>query len=270
MKMSSKGFSLFALLTCSLIFAQISCSRNQQSSDSGSARLQVRLTDAPFTDAKEVWVDVRQIEVIYSDTSHPLVLNGAHPGMYNLLDFANGRDTLLADATVPPGTISQIRLILGDNNYIVNHAGDHLPLKTPSGQESGLKVQVHQPVSGGILYRLILDFDAGRSIVQAGNSGKYLLKPVLRILSLEPSGGDIQGVIEPDSFSTFVYAIQGADTIASTISGSPGGWYLFKDIPAGNYTITYLPSDTSFKLASGPATCTLGQITTLDTVFLHK
>lgn len=267
--MSIKGFYLFLLLTSPLILTLISCSRNQ-SSDAGSARLQVRLTDGPFTDAKEVWVDVRQIEVIYSDSSHPVVLNGAHPGMYNLLDFANGRDTLLADATVPAGTISQIRLILGDNNYIVNHSGDQLPLTTPSGQQSGLKVQVHQPVSGGILYRLILDFDAGRSIIQAGNSGKYLLKPVLRILSLEPSGGDIQGVIQPDSFSTFVYALQGPDTIASTISGVPGGSYLFKDIPAGNYTISYLPSDTSFKPVTGGATCTLGQITTLDTVFLHK
>ena len=65
--------------------------------------------------------------------------------------------------------------------------GEKIALKTPSGQESGLKVQVHQEVTGGILYRLTLDFDAGRSIVKAGNSGKYLLKPVLRIFSLVPS-----------------------------------------------------------------------------------
>ncbi len=259
-----------AIVFLSLTFFIFSCSRNQSSSDSGTARLQVRLTDGPFPDAKEVWVDVQQIEVIMDDTSHPIILNGAHPGMYNLLDFTNGKDTLLADATIPPGTISQIRLILGDNNYIITKSGDNLPLKTPSGQESGLKVQVHQPVSGGILYRLILDFDAGRSIVQAGNSGKYILKPVLRILSLEPSGGIIQGVVVPDSFSTVVYAIIGTDTIASTFTNSPGGQYLFKDIPAGNYSLSYIPEDTSFKDAARTASLTLGQVIVVDTVVLQK
>src|SRR6516225_2141809 len=139
MKMRARSIYLFTLLSIStIILLFVSCARNQQSSQAGSARLQVRLTDSPFPDAKEVWVDVRQIEVIYSDGSHPIVLNGAHPGMYNLLDFTNGRDTLLADATISPGTISQIRLILGDNNYIITRAGNQLALTTPSGQESGL------------------------------------------------------------------------------------------------------------------------------------
>ena len=40
-------------------------------------------------------------------------------GTYNLLDLVNGKDTLLADSDVPPGgTISQVRLVLGPNNYV--------------------------------------------------------------------------------------------------------------------------------------------------------
>ncbi|HZK63329.1 MAG TPA: DUF4382 domain-containing protein [Puia sp.] len=110
-------------------------------------------------------MDIQKIQIIMgdsSDSSNPVELNGAHPGLYNLFDLTNGKDTLLADATIPSGTISQIRLILGDNNYIVTDNGEKISLKTPSGQESGLKVQVHQEVTGGILYRLTLDFDAGR------------------------------------------------------------------------------------------------------------
>jgi hypothetical protein len=247
------------------------CSKNQKSSgNTGNPRLQIMLTDGPFPDAKEVWVDIQQVQIIMEDTAHPIVLDGSHPGVYNLLAFTNGKDTLLADATIPAGTISQIRLILGDNNYIVTKSGDQIPLKTPSGQESGLKVQVHQPVSGGILYRLKLDFDAGRSIVKAGNSGKYLLKPVLRIISLEPSGGDIKGVVVPDTVSTEIFAIMGADTIASTFTNTTNGNYLFTDVPAGNYSLSFIPSDTSFRDTTRPASVTLGQITVVDTVVLQK
>ncbi|PWU00559.1 MAG: hypothetical protein C5B52_08675 [Bacteroidetes bacterium] len=261
---------VFAITILSVIIFLVSCSKNQKGADSTTARLQVRLTDSPFPNVKEVWVDVQNIEIQMDDTTHPIVLNGSHPGMYNLLDFTNGKDTLLADATVPPGKISQIRLILGDNNYLVTKDGVNIPLTTPSAQQSGLKVQVHQQVTGGILYRLILDFDAGRSINKAGNSGKYLLKPVLRILSLEPSGGNIQGIVEPDSVRTTVFALMGPDTIASTFTDTTNGFYLIKDVPAGNYSLVYVPTDTTFQNGAANATVTLGQITTVDTVHLHK
>jgi hypothetical protein len=246
-----------------------SCSKNDKSTAGTTSRLQVSLTDGPDPSVKEVWVDIQQIEILMGDTTKPIILNGSHPGMYNLLDFSDGKDTLLADATIPPGTISQIRLILGDNNYIITMDGVKIPMKTPSAQESGLKVQVHQPVTGGILYRLTLDFDAGKSIVKAGNSGNYLLKPVLRIFSLIPSGGDILGVVMPDSARTFVFAIQGLDTVASTSTDTSSGKFLFKDIPAGNYSLFFLPSDTSLKQTSINTVVVLGQITNVDTIQLH-
>jgi hypothetical protein len=260
-------FFILCFIGAILFFS--SCSKNDKSSSTTSGRLQVALTDGPDPSVKEVWVDIQQIEILMSDTTHPLILNGSHPGVYNLLDFSDGKDTLLADATIPPGTISQIRLILGDNNYIITKDGVKIPMKTPSAQESGLKVQVHQEVSGGILYRLTLDFDAGKSIVKAGNSGNYLLKPVLRIISLIPSGGDIFGVVMPDSPKTFVFAIQGLDTIASTSTDTTNGKFLFKDIPAGNYSLYFLPSDTTLKQASINTVVALGQITNVDTIRLQ-
>jgi hypothetical protein len=267
----SKGLLFFPALFLFLLFLFISCAKNQKSTESSNvASLQVRLTDSPFPNVKAVWVDVQQIEIIMGDSSKPMLLNGAHPGMYNLLDFTNGKDTVLADATIPAGTISQIRLILGDNNFIITDNDVKIPLKTPSGQQSGLKVQVHQAVTGGVLYRLILDFDAGKSIVKAGNSGNYILKPVLRIISLVPSGGNIRGVVVPDSVRTVIFAIQGTDTVASAFTDTTNGNYLINDIPAGNYVLSFLPSDTSFQSASGAATVVLGQTTLVDTVKLQK
>lgn len=244
------------------------CSKSSNSSGGNAARLQVRLTDKPNPDVSQVWIDVREIQIIRSDSGGPVTLSGAHPGVYNLLDLTNGKDTLLADAMIPAGTISQIRLILGNNNYIVTSTGEKISLKTPSGQESGIKVQVHQSVSGGILYRLVLDFDAGRSIVFAGNSGNVLLKPVIRILSFAPSGGDIKGIVVPASVRTWVFAIQGADTIGSTSTDTTHGNYFFKDVPAGNYALSYVPADTTYKAASRAATVVLGQVTVVDTVRL--
>ena len=263
-----KRVLFFILFSIGAILFFGSCSKNDKSTGT-SSRLQVSLTDGPDPSVKEVWVDIQQIEILMGDTSKPIILNGSHPGMYNLLDFSDGKDTLLADATIPPGTISQIRLILGDNNYIITKDDIKIPLKTPSAQESGLKVQVHQEVSGGILYRLTLDFDAGMSIVKAGNSGNYLLKPVLRIISLIPSGGDIFGVVIPDSARTFVFAIQGLDTIASTSTDTTSGKFLFKDIPAGSYSLFFIPSDTTLKQTSINTVVALGQITNIDTIRLQ-
>src|SRR5664279_3483480 len=252
---------LLAMLTLS------ACSKSEKNS-STNAKLQISLTDDPDPSVKEVWVDVQQIEVIM-DGSGPIILSGTHPGLYNLLELANGRDTLLADAEIPPGNISQIRLILGDNNYLVTASGDHIALKTPSAQQSGLKVQVHQAVTGGILYRLTIDFNVAKSIVFAGNSGNVILKPVLRILSFIPSGGDISGVVTPATFPTFVYAINGTDTVATTVTNINGN-FLIKDIPAGNYVVSFNPGDFSYQPYSTSSTVTLGQIALIDTVKLHQ
>ena len=252
------------------LILSLSCSKNEKSSNSGNAQLQIRLTDSPFPNVKAVWIDVRQIEIIMNETGSPFILDGAHPGMYNLMDFTNGRDTLLADASIPPGTISQIRLILGDNNYLITNEDEKIALKTPSAQESGLKVQVHQSVSGGILYRLILDFDAGKSIVKAGNSGNYLLKPVLRILSLIPSGGDIKGVVVPLNIRTAVLAINGPDTVSTAFTDPLNGNYLIKDVPAGSYSLVFISSDTTYLDTLVNAAVSLGQTTMVDTVTLHQ
>lgn len=267
MKLSmNKKMSALALMATSIFI--FSCQKNSGSSSNSQPRLQVRLTDSPDPNVKEVWVDIKEVKIKMNDTSE-ITVGGAHPGVYNLLDLTNGKDTILADAEIPAGSISQIRLILGDNNYIITKTGEKINLTTPSAQQSGLKVQIHQDVSGGILYRLILDFDAGKSIVKAGNSGKYLLKPVLRVLSFIPSGGNVKGVVVPDSTQTFVYAIKGADTVASTATDTTGKYWI-RDIAADLYTFSYVPNDTIHKNAQRSVTVILGQTTVVDTVKLEK
>lgn len=280
MKLFSKsGLLLLCAATIgSVLFFACSKNHNGNNNNSGQPRLQVKLVDKPIVDAKEVWVNIQQVEIMEADSSEPIMLDGTHPGMYNLLEFTGGKDTLLADASIPAGTISQIRLILGDGNYLVTGSGDTIDLKTPSAQESGLKVMVNQDVSGGTDYSLTLDFDASRSIVKAGNSGMYLLKPVLRIVSFTSTGGsnvsdttgNLQGVVLPDSIRTSVFALMGSDTIASTSTDTTSGSYMIQGIPAGNYTLSFAPSDSTYKDTMVNTMITAGQTTTVDTVMLSQ
>lgn len=269
MKVNSQKVNLslfFLCLMCGILI--LSCNK-KDITKTGQAKVQIRLTDSPYPNVSEVWVDVKDVLINMGDSSWTSVI-GSHPGLYNLLDLTNGKDTILADADIPAGKISQIRLLLGDNNYIITKTGEKINLTTPSAQQSGLKIQVNQDVIGGQLYRLILDFDAGKSIVKAGNSGNYILKPVIRIISFVPSGGNLKGVVLPDSVRTAIYAINGMDTIASTYTDTLKGNFFFNDIPAGSYSLSYLPEDTSFKAAQQNVSVVLGQTAVADTVVLEK
>ena len=256
-----------AILIFTIIIAFfISCQKDvNSSSSSASPRLKVYLTDAPASYDK-VLVDVKDVQVNLTNdsTNGWQSLSNVAVGIYNLLDLTNGNDTLLADSNVPVGTISQVRLILGSNSAVVVN-GTSIPLTTPSGQQSGLKINVHQRVDSGLLYNLVLDFDAARSIIKTGN-GRYMLKPVVRG-NFELTAGRIKGVVAPDSVTTSVLAIMGTDT-TGTFTDSNGN-YLIGGLSAGTYSLLFIPTDTAFfNDQRNGINVSLGTITTVDTVHL--
>jgi hypothetical protein len=259
----AKALSLSLLATVILFFA---CSKNESGS-SGKARFQVRLTDAPGEYAA-VYIDVEDIKINYSnDTANGWQsLPNVHAGEYDLLKLTNDDDTLLADAELNTGRIEQIRLILGTENYVVlKGQTNRIKLETPSAQQSGLKLNIHQDINSGVLYTLLLDFDVAKSIHQTGN-GKYMLKPTIRTV-LNAVGGSIKGYVKPNNFQTLVLAIQGADTPASTYTNS--GNYLIKGLPAGNYDLHFVPTDATYQKQIKPTIgVTVGNVTTVDTVTL--
>lgn len=140
--------------------------------------MQVRMTDAPAL-YDHVYVDITGMEVHVAGAWTSLSIN---PGLYDLLVLQNGVDTVLAPPQViPAGHITQMRLILGSNNYVVDTAGISIPLKVPSGENTGLKINIDETVPTGVVYDVLLDFDAEKSIVEQGN-GNLLLKPVIKKL----------------------------------------------------------------------------------------
>ena len=157
--------------------AMTSC--NKADTDSGSSTVNVRLTDAP-TAYDEVNVDIREVKIKFADdsTESGWQTLTTHPGIYNLLAYQNGVDTLLATGLFPTQVIKQIRFILGPNNTIKD-AGVVYPLTIPSGAESGLKIKINKSLNA-TLETIIIDFDAALSIKKEG-PGDYKLRPVLKI-----------------------------------------------------------------------------------------
>lgn len=80
-----------------------------------------------------------------------------NPGIYNLQEFTNGNTLLLiGDTNIAPGTMTELRLILGINNTVVMD-GISYELTTPSGQTSGYKIKMGtQNMETGRMYRLVI------------------------------------------------------------------------------------------------------------------
>ena len=228
---------LFILLAAST-FALQSCSKNN-SSPLADASMSVYLVDGPAAYEK-VFIDVQSVQVKAStDASENewQTIKITRPGIYNLLNFKNGIDTLLGTLKLPAGRINQLRLVLGSNNNIVLN-GVTYPLSTPSAQQSGLKLQIKADLIAGIDYRIWIDFDAARSIVETG-SGTYILKPVIRTFAQAETGA-IKGFTLPISAKGWVFAIANVnDTISSTPADLLTGAYLLRGLPAATYKVSF-------------------------------
>lgn len=249
------GMVLFALVSLT------SCSRDNQ-----NATLQIRLTDAP-ADYDQVLIDIEDVQIHASDDENQGSWQSLDikKGVYNLLDFRNGLDTLLASVELPSGKISQMRLILGSENKIKTN-GTIYNLATPSALQSGLKFNIHATLTEGATYRVWIDFDAGRSILKKGN-GDYSLKPVIRTFT-KATSGVIKGVVSPADASPYIMTIADGDTIG-TMTGSDGS-FLLRGVPEGTYTVFFQPDSLYLETSVGNIAVNTGEVTKMDTVFLSK
>jgi len=206
--------------------------------DSENSSVSIRLTDAP-SDYEAVWLDIQGIEIHFTTESGDgqwISLENINKGLYNLLDYSNGKDTLLISTDITSGNISQIRLILGDQNSLVTAEGT-FPLSIPSSSTSGLKFNLHETLEPGITKNIWIDFDASKSIVKSGN-GSYHLKPVIRAYT-ESTSGAIKGFVNPKASLPTIYAILGSDTL-STIADT-SGYFMIGGTPEGTYTVKFAP-----------------------------
>ena len=249
-----------------------SCSNNNDDKGSGMTKFNVYLTDAPG-DYEEVLIDIREVRVHVdnadsTDEGGWQTLENINEGVYNLLDFTNNMDTLLASDELPAGHISQMRLILGDNNQ-VKIDGVYHDLKTPSGQQSGLKLNIHADLEEDIEYDIWIDFDADKSIVKAGNSGIYILKPVIRTYTRATSGA-IEGTVNPVGSRPYVMAVSSAHDTIGTPADTITGAFMLKGLTEGDYTVVFEPVTGYVKKTMEDVSVTFGVVTDLGTIEIEE
>lgn len=239
-----------------LLFLQFTSCDSEK--DNEKAHLTVRMTDAP-ANYDAVMVDVKSVEI--TGNGGTAVLLNTNAGIYNLLDFSNGLDTMIASGDLEAGSVSQIRLILGTNNTVVVD-GVSYPLSTPSAEQSGLKLQVNQTFEPGVEYFILLDFDASQSVVSTG-SGTYKLKPVIRTINAAVTGS-IKGSISPIGENVVVTATSNGVSYSSVTNAS--GKFLISGLPSGTYSITVTPALPFLPVTIAAKTVVVGVSTDLGIV----
>jgi hypothetical protein len=164
---------------------------SRNASETGS--LTMFLVDAPASNIEEVNVRIKRVEV-NRDGKWETLNNFAAQGGFvdvNLLDLRFDK-ALLGEQSLPAGAYSQIRLIVDETVSNVVIAGASYPLKTPSGAQTGLKINHDFVVPAGGAVALVLDADVSEFVQKLGSKDEYLMSPTaVRVVDLQ--SGAISG-----------------------------------------------------------------------------
>ncbi len=259
------------------------------SGSSGNGTLSLSLQDASSDDYQAVYVTIKEVQVHLGgdenvDSNWKVVANPNTT--YNLLDLANGVREKLGLAELEPGDYTQMRLIIENQNpdsslnifsephpfpnYVIMLDDTIHQLKVPSGYQTGVKIVQGFEINSNQTTELILDFDASKSVVKAGNSNKWLLKPTIKVLEVSDYS-IIRGTVTEEgtdnpivgaSVSAQVFDGAAADEAnqvvvhAATITDENGAYSLF--IEPGTYNIVvsaagYQPKCLSVTTSAGDA-----------------
>lgn len=237
---------LIIIITIIISFAIFQSCNND--SDDNTARVQLKLVDEPG-DYLEVNVEIIDIQYNSSESEEGWAsFDLENPINVDLTELIAGNSLLLVDQIIPSGMLKQIRLVLSDNNTLViegegGEAGESIHLNTPSAQQSGLKLNLNEELIGGFSYTFILDWVVQESIVEAGNSGMYNLKPVIKV-NAEVNSGSISGVVI-ETIDEVPFAMEGVTIEAYTLgdefvtdtSTDSEGNFLFQGLVEGSYVL---------------------------------
>ncbi|HWS74620.1 MAG TPA: DUF4382 domain-containing protein [Quisquiliibacterium sp.] len=237
----------------------------------GTGTLRVSLTDAPACGYDAVNVTVERVRVHQSASAtggtseagwSEIVLSP--PRKVDLLQLTNGVLFELGQVALPAGNYQQIRLVLADNssvplaNSVVPSGKAETPLDTPSGQQSGIKLQANVAVPAGETMDVVLDFDACRSVVKRGNSGQYNLKPVISVIPLV-SAGAISGYVPTGLLADGVtVTAQSGGTVVKATVPDPTGAFRLSPIASGTYNVVFTADDRTTRVVSGVPVVTGG------------
>ncbi len=259
---TQKIWGSIAMLALVMMIFLSSCQKETNGADTGNnaRRLSLYLTDDPCN-FDSLFVDIKFVEVkldtnrSHMDDDHfgdndddgdddehhndnfgrwdTLTIN---PGVYNILKFRNGIDTLLGTANLPAGKIRKIRITLGTNNRVVVN-GISKPLNLLPGINKYVYIKIHKDdedddnTTNTFMW---LDFDVCGSVKLI--NGQYYLKPFLKPFS-KKNYGEIKGRVMPAAAHAFVTARIGTDS--ATAIPEADGKYKIRGLKPGMYTVSF-------------------------------
>lgn len=205
----------------------------------GKSELKIMMTDDPSVIYDSIFVDIQRVEVKVdadngSDHWDTLQIRA---GVYNILRFRNGLDTLLAVGYVANGEIEKIRITLGNNNAVVLN-GVTIPV-FPRKHEIKINVDDEVERIDNNHLRLWLDFDGHGSI--RSRNGRLELD--LRISHFHHhNSGELEGEIRPAAaFPVVMKIISGTDTL--TAIPERDGEFKIRGIRSGRVDLLIKPSN---------------------------
>lgn len=214
-----KLFRTINWISLTLIFFFFAACGGSKSDSSGTGTLSLGLTDASTDDYKAVYVTIKEVQVHLGDEADGEDENGnwevvvTPNATYNLLELVNGIIEQLGIKDLEAGHYTQLRMIIDDEpdggtnmnneihpfaNYIIDQSNAYHELKIPSGYQTGVKIVHGFDIVEGQVTELVLDFDALKSVVKAGNSGKWILKPTIKVIDMLVTGM-ISGIVSDES-----------------------------------------------------------------------
>lgn len=233
-------------------------------SDSGSTgTLALSLVDAPGGSYDAVYVTIKEVQVCLRDGlceaedeaeececqwETVATVNQT----YNLLELVNGVMAGLGQKDLEAGTYNQMRLLLGSDQdetlhpypqYLIED-GQVREMKVPSGYQTGIKLVHPFEIVAGLTTELILDFDVANSVVKAGNSGNYLLKPTIKVIGTH-NRAVVSGIVtdeDTDSLAGATVRAWHQNTVGDwvpamgTLTDESGAYTLYLDL-GGDYQL---------------------------------
>ena len=173
---------------------------------------------------------------------------------FDLVKLFNGKTDLLANADIPAGTYTQMRLIVTQGVVKVKDVEEPFTLKVPSGSQTGIKLHFTFEIVADEVTTLLLDIDLSRAfkaipgghITDPSTIREFKFSPSLamRLINLVDAGG-ISGTVttlvadaEMALADVSVTAMSGGEEVTTT-SSDELGMYLLIGLPPGDYEVEF-------------------------------
>lgn len=266
MKKVSQIFQILFVVSAVLL-AFTGCGSDGDTADP-TGTLSLSMVDAPGGSYQAVYVSIEEVQVCIrnpecdgTEESEECECDwetiGTLEETYNLLELVGGVMSSLGQKDLEPGDYNQMRLLLhdvpGDSlnvlgdahpfpQYLVDEAGETHEMKVPSGYESGIKLVHPFEIVEDLTTELILDFDVAKSVVKAGNSGKYRLKPTIKVIGTH-NRAVVSGVVGTDGGTPLEGAMIEAwyqdensdwNMAMGTLTDADGAYMLYLDLGGDN------------------------------------